>query len=150
MPKDAGYFAAVLVLVLVLGSCSSGGSQNCSLLLDGAGTPAIVFTYVPPIGSSNNLKGQVSHVVPANYDIVVYIRVEGGWWVKPFLDAPLTAINCDGTYTTDIDTGGIDTQADQIVAYLIPTSYSPPLLEGASALPPELAANSVAETSASR
>jgi len=123
---------------------------TCNAIPGGSGTPALVFTSVPPLGSSALLQGQEWHVVPANYYVVVYIHVGGGWWVKPYAASPLTIINCDGTWSTDIVTGGNDAQADQITAFLIPTSYSPPVLLGAGALPAELYTNSVANTSASR
>jgi hypothetical protein len=34
--------------------------------------------------------------VPSEHRVAVYIYVNGGWWTKPFRDAPLTSINCDG------------------------------------------------------
>lgn len=93
----------------------------------GPGTPAIELTYVPPRGSHDDLKGQVWHVMPADYRVVVYIYVVGSWWIKPYYANPTTVINPDGTFITDITTGGSDSNATSIVAYLIPTTYNPPL-----------------------
>jgi exo-beta-1,3-glucanase (GH17 family) len=124
---------------------------TCAAPPGGPGSPTIQLTYVPPVGSTSFLQGQVWHVTPANYYIVVYIHVGSlGWWVKPYLNSPLTSINCDGTWTANITTGGGDALADEIAVYLIPTTYNPPLLTGAQTLPAELAANAAASALANR
>lgn len=120
-----------------------------SQVVGGPGSPSIFFTYTPPYGSFNNLKGGVLHVNPADYRIVVYIKVSGVWWIKPFDYAPTTGINSDGTWVCDITTGGIDDRATQINAYLIPKSYSPPVIVGGS-LPATLDTNCVAMATATR
>lgn len=115
----------------------------------GPGNPAIEFTYVPPYGSFNDLRGQVSHVKPSDYKVAVLIYVLG-YWNKPTFANPLTAIRSDGTWTCDITTGGHDENATRIVAFLVRNGYSPPLLQGDSTLPPELDQNSVARVEAVR
>ena len=123
---------------------------SCGAPPGGDGTPSLVFTYVPPIGSIDYLQGQEWHVPILGYYVVVYIHVGNGWWVKPYADSPLTTIACDGTWATDIVTGGSDASADQIAAFLIPSTYNPPILLGAQTLPADLATNSVASVSVSR
>ena len=81
---------------------------------------------------------------------MVYIRVNGGWWIKPTYAQPLTNINCDGTWSADIVTGGVDQNATDITVYLIPNGYNPPLLGGSSYLPQELDDNSVAKVTVAR
>ena len=81
------------------------------------------FTDVPPIGSFENLQGityRVNHVV---YSVVVYIKVDGTWWVKPYLNQPLTTIRPDGTWTCDITTGGHDQDATEIRAFVVSADY---------------------------
>lgn len=112
--------------------------------------PSITFTYVPPIGSSNNLQGMTYNVSPDDYAIAVYIRVSGGWWTKPSFAYPITIINAGGGFVCDITTGGSDTQATDIAAFVIPKSYSPPALGGSGSLPNELYQNSVANLQVSR
>jgi len=104
--------------------------------------PRIVFTEVPPYGSFEDIHGLVEYADPAAYKVVVYIYV-AAWWTKPYLHAPLTDIQSDGTWTTDITTGGVDEQATIIAAFLVPSGYSPPILEGSSTLPREIFANSI-------
>ncbi len=116
----------------------------------GPGNASIEFTYVPPYGSFENLKGQVWHVKPVDYKAAVYIMVGSGWWTKPYFSTPLTVINPDGTWTCDITTGGSDQYATAIIAYLVPNGYSPPLMSGGSTLPAELEQNSVAKIEATR
>jgi exo-beta-1,3-glucanase (GH17 family) len=123
---------------------------TCQEIPGGPGVPEIEFVYVPPYGSLDDLRGQVWHLQPADYKVAVYIRVGSGWWTKPRWNAPLTSINCDGTWTCDITTGGNDTSANTIAAYLIPNGYNPFSAHGESTLPPELIQNSVAHVEVAR
>ena len=100
----------------------------------GSGTPTIQFTAIPARFTTDNLKGIVLHVKTADYKVAVYIRVQGGWWTKPYYDSPATLINPNGTFETDITTGGVDSEADSIAAYVVPATYSIPLATG-GALP---------------
>jgi len=123
---------------------------TCGATPGGSGSPILQFTSVPAVGSRAQLQGQEWHEPPANY-YVVYIHVGSlGWWVKPYAANPNTLINCDGSWSANIVTGGSDASADTITAFLIPTTYSPPILEGASSVPQELYTNSVANVTASR
>jgi exo-beta-1,3-glucanase (GH17 family) len=130
---------------------TTADNWTCGATPGGSGSPILQFTSVPALGSSALLKGQEWHEPPANYYVVVYIHVgSAGWWVKPYAANPNTLINCDGSWSADIVTGGSDASADTITAFLIPTSYSPPILEGASSLPQALYTNSVANVTAQR
>jgi hypothetical protein len=114
-----------------------------------AQTAAVSFTSVPAMGSGNFLTGVVANVTPASYRVVVYIYVQG-WWIKPTNASPQTVIQSNRTWACNIVTGGADAYATKIVAYLVPQSYSPPLLNGAATLPAELAANSLATVTVER
>ncbi len=149
MKHTLGLSVVSFVLALLLGGCSNP-SAACNLTIGGAGTPSIVFTSVPPIGSSNILKGQISHVAPTNFYVAVFIYVNGGFWTKPYYSTPETSINCDGTFSTDITTGGVDPEATVVAAFLLPSSYEPPLMNGESTLPASLYSNAVALTSVIR
>ena len=120
----------------------------------GPGAPALELAYVPPFGSFDDLEGRVWHVRPADYKVVVYTRApwppSGGWWIKPTTGAPLTPILADGSWRTDITTGGVDQQATELAAFLIRNGYAPPLLTGSAVLPEELHANAVAEIQIAR
>ena len=106
-------------------------------------TGGIEFTYVPPYRSFEDLQGQARCVETADYRVAVYIYVSG-WWIKPYWDSPLTPIESDGSWITDITTGGIDQLATKIAAFLVPNGYDPPLMSGGQTLPEELFENSVA------
>jgi exo-beta-1,3-glucanase (GH17 family) len=100
---------------------------DATTLIDGEGTPTISFTKVPLINTNEKLQGIVSHVIPKDYGVVLYIYVPGaGWWIKPTFASPVTTINVDGTWTCNIVTGGNDASATQIRAILIPAGYAPP------------------------
>lgn len=100
--------------------------------------PEIMYTFVPPLGSSEYLSGKVVGINPEEYAVVVYIRVGGGWWIKPTFADPITLIASDGTWNCQYATGGSDTSATVIRAYLIPTGYNPPAMKGESSLPSSL------------
>jgi hypothetical protein len=120
-------------------------------IVGGPGNPTIEFTYVPPYGSFENLKGQVWHVKPADYKVAVYIKVGSlGWWTKPYWSTPLTVIQSDGSWICDITTGGTDKKATEIVAFLVPNGYSPPSMSGGSTLPSELDENTLAKVITTR
>jgi len=97
--------------------------------------PCIEFTYVPPIGSFENLKGKVCNVIPKDCKVAVYIKVTGRWWNKPSWETPSTTIKEDNTWSCDITTGGIDEEATLIKAFLILRNYEPPLRHGQLSLP---------------
>ncbi len=80
------------------------------------------FTYVPPYGSYNNVQGQTCGIFHKDYQVMLYIKVNGGWWVKPYAGQPTTSINSHGTWSVDYTTGGVDKSATEIRAYLIPTN----------------------------
>jgi len=108
--------------------------QQCS--------PTIHLTHVPDCGSTENLRGKVSCALPSEYKVAVYIFVSG-WYNKPYWASPSTPIKSDGTWITDITTGKNDAYATQIAAFLIPISYSPPLMHGEPILPAELYSNAL-------
>lgn len=119
-------------------------------LIGGFGTPTVSMNVVPSIGSNDNLIGSIMHVIPADYKVAVYIKVASGWWTKPYAATPLTLILPDGSWVCDITTGGSDTLATEIAAFLIPNSYTPPMVLNATVLPAELGNNAVAQTTVTR
>jgi hypothetical protein len=91
-----------------------------TMLIDGPGTPALEFVDVPAVGSTENLVVRTTHVRPATHIVVAYIKVGGGWWIKPYANDYRGLIYPDGlSEEIDITTGGNDTQASQIRVYLI-------------------------------
>lgn len=96
----------------------------------GAGTPALDFTYVPPMGSGEWLEGKACHIDPVQVSLVFYINVAGNWWVKPYSNSPITVIQSDGSWSSEYVTGGMDQTASQFAAFVIPKSYSPPVILG--------------------
>ncbi len=116
-----------------------------------AASPSIKFTHVPKKGTwSENLRGKVVGVNTAKYKVAVYICVDGGWWNKPTWAEPTCYISKAGYWSCDIVTGGTDEDAEEVAAFLIPKSYSPPACGGDSELPSELYAKCVAKVSITR
>ena len=97
------------------------------------GPPGIEFTYVPPIGSFEDLRGRITGGYnPENLAVAVYIKVGEGWWTKPYWDSPLTYPNSDGTWVCDITTGGHDETATEILAFLVWRTTEVPLAAGST------------------
>lgn len=110
----------------------------------GAATePSVAFTFVPSYGSAADVTGAVSNVVFADCRVAVYIFA-GGWWTKPTFANPLTVIQTNGSWSCDITTGGADSNATQIAAFLVSSNYSPPQAAGLSELPATLYSNALA------
>lgn len=121
------------------------GDWTTQTIPGGPGTPEISFTLIPVVGSHEDLRGQVLHVTPAEYRVLLYIRVRGRWWTKPTFAEPLTAISSSGRWVTDITTGGVDPEATELAAFLVPATATAPLASGSSVIPP--AADSLAVAS---
>jgi cysteine-rich repeat protein len=91
-------------------------------------------------GYVNGYVGGYDHT---QYAIAVYIKVRGNWWTKPYWNNPVTKFNSDGSWQCDVVTGGVDSEATEVRAYLIPLSYSPPLMSGSQSLPQALEDNAL-------
>ena len=103
--------------------------------------PGIAITNTPILGQAGNAVGSVSNIAPLNYSkyaVAVFIKVAGGWWNKPTWAAPLATIQSNGTWTTNITTGGSDVNATEIRAYLVSATLSVPLVGGQTSLPSTL------------
>jgi hypothetical protein len=112
--------------------------------------PTIEFTSVPALGSYLNLNGIARNVDPANVRVAVYIRVDDGWWNKPYWDSPATELASEGSFSVCIATGGHDEQATEIAAFLIPAELYPPAMRGQAELPPDLFEKALAHASVTR
>jgi hypothetical protein len=136
----------------ILAGASGCGGPSCETVAGGPGKPSLSFTYVPPRGSVDSLRGVAEHIRPADFFVAVYIDVpgSGGWWIKPYFDMPRTKPHCDGSFITDITTGASDSEATEIAAFLLPNSANPPAIGGSPVLPQTLYQSAVAVVSVSR
>jgi hypothetical protein len=76
--------------------------------------------------------------------------VHGGWWNKPYWEAPVSAVSPTGSFSVDITTGGRDEEASDIAVFLIPKDYHPPGVRGDFALPEDVITNALARTDVAR
>ena len=91
--------------------------------------PAMVFTSVPAIGSSDHVKGTVtfqnSPCDAQNYRVALYVSFDGvGGICKPYESTPLTMIDEKGRWESAYDTGGVDDQAPWIFALLVTKDFT--------------------------
>ncbi|MFH0735331.1 MAG: T9SS type A sorting domain-containing protein [bacterium] len=101
--------------------------------------PEIIFTFIPPYGNNSKLQGKVIDVDPQQYEIVLYIFIEGnGWWTKPTFANPLIAINSDSSWNSAIFTSTNDIYATEIIVFLMKKGKTPFLAAGVECLPDSL------------
>lgn len=97
--------------------------------------PGILITNLPAYGSTENLAGLILGADPgASRVAVMTYSGAAGWNTKPYCSTPLTVIQSDRSWVTDITTGGSDTNATRIAALLVTTNFSYPCVQGASFL----------------
>ncbi|MFZ5895025.1 MAG: glycosyl hydrolase family 17 protein [Myxococcota bacterium] len=113
-------------------------TRQPQLLTCGAGIPALSFDFVPPVGSTADLVGTACHIEPGKVRVAVYIRVSGKWWSKPYASSPSVSVNVEGGWTADVTTGGSDTSATEIAAFMLPADAAVPTALGEASLPPSL------------
>ncbi|NUM25230.1 MAG: DUF5011 domain-containing protein [Candidatus Buchananbacteria bacterium] len=90
------------------------------------GGPGVIdFTEVPYYKDPDGvLRGTVSGVNFADYQVAVYILVEGVWWQKP--DCTLVDIMSNGSWSADVTVVPSDANATQFAAFLVPRGTSVP------------------------
>jgi len=87
---------------------------------------------------SEFVNGQVGGVDINRSGVIVYVLVSGGWYNRPDRNAdpwPITAINADGTWSTNITPEANEPPATEIAAYLVPINYYAPRPNGDPSLP---------------
>jgi len=127
--------------VVLLTGCSKG--QNAA--------PGMIITSLPAFGTSDNMAGMVSGVNPAACRVAVFIEVPPyGWYSKPTCAQALTGIQPDGSWSTDITTGGADSNATRIAALLVSTNYDQPCVLGEPFLPTNVFAGAMASAVVTR
>ncbi len=107
------------------------------LVVAAVGDKPIKILGVPPKGQNGSAVGMVFGVSRDDYSVATLIRVYGNWWTKPTFGSPLTPIWVNDLWEANITTGGVDSQADEIRAYLIPKTASVPLVGGDWNIPKE-------------
>lgn len=122
-----------------------------SCVCRGSATPGILITNLPAHGSFNNLSGIAFNVEPLSCRVVVFIYVPGyGWVSKPTCAQALIPIAPDGSWTTDITTGGSDQLATRVAAMLVNTNYNEPCVSGVAVLPLAVYAKALASAVVTR
>lgn len=118
--------------------CAAVLAAGCPMPVDGLGEPVITITASPAWGSSGQLSGRVSHVVPRAYRIAVFTYREdaNGWWTRPDFVNPLIEIGDDGAWSFSL--GSADGEATKIAVFLVPRKTALPMAAGAASLPPAL------------
>ncbi len=92
------------------------------------GAPAIHIDEWPGDANGFRVRGSVSGVEdPSAYRLMVWIRVQGSWWVKPTWTSALQFIGWDGSFDIAAITPGAanDALQDACSVLLLPAEYDP-------------------------
>ncbi|KAA3611807.1 MAG: hypothetical protein DWQ01_06900 [Planctomycetota bacterium] len=117
----------------------------------GSGTPTLIYTSVPPIGSYGLLQGEIRHADPLRHQIVTYIHVpNAGWWIKPTLDQTIHFADRLGNWAHEYASHPNDLNADLIHSFLFEAGYQPTLYLGSASLDPQMSLDAVAEIQVTR
>lgn len=86
-------------------------------------SPSITITKIPPRGGGPDVMdaiiGQVRGADQSRHRVVIFSRTDR-WYVQPYVSAPFTTINPDGSWRASIHLG------DEYAAILVDPSYRPP------------------------
>ena len=110
----------------------------------------IDYTFVPPYGTTGNLRGRVLTDTPEQYAVTTVIRVNGRWWTKPYWRAPTVRLAPDGTFAVDITTSEYDRFATEIASFLLDVGVTPPVMGGQPEIHPSMFDRALEEVRASR
>ena len=137
-----------LLLIGTSSDCNQRLVKNQSVVSPnsaaGQNNPIIEFTYTPVYESFEDLRGAVLNVDPAKNKVLVFIKVDTLWRIKPDAEHQFITIRQDSSWRCDITTETYDHRATQIDAFLVPDSFSlPPFTENDS-LPPYIYSRSLA------
>jgi hypothetical protein len=128
-------------MVLILVGCTGKSQTEATILI----------TNLPAYGTTDNLAGIVLGADPAACRVAVFIEVPPyGWYSKPICAQALTVIQPDGSWSADITTGGMDTNATRIAALLVSTNYNQPCVLGELFLPTNVLAEAIASAVVTR
>jgi hypothetical protein len=97
-------------------------------------TPSIIITNLPAFGAHGNMGGVVLNADSDANRVLAFIFVAGAWYSKPACTSQLTVIQPDGSWSANISPSANDVNATEIAAFLVPSSYSLPCVNGASGL----------------
>ncbi len=100
-------------------------SSRQEQLIEQGSKQRIEYGFVPEIGSFSYISGKVYNADPGKFMVSAWIQVNGTWWMKPYWASPLTPIKDDGSFEFDYTTGGIDSQAERINAYVVSNDFVP-------------------------
>jgi hypothetical protein len=96
--------------------------------------PGISFSFVPPVGSSAAVTGNVAFVsapcAADDFRVALFILVPGfsptSYICKPTEAQPLTSIAKDGSWSAQYVSGGLDAEATQFRAFLVTPGFTWP------------------------
>jgi hypothetical protein len=140
------------LIVVILSMPTGHWEADCTLQAPQQGPipgvrPTIEIVTLSHQPNQDLLSGRVSHVDVSTHYVAVYVFKPGaGWSIQPSVAQPRILIRRDSSWRCRVRSSGSALKPTAIRAYMLPDSFSPPLLEGAQILPASLDSAAVACT----
>jgi len=99
--------------------------------------PVITITNANPRLLNENITGYVNGIIPTNFKIAVYGKINTGWHNLPSRENPLIPIAEDNSWACNLTMNQISSVSEYAI-YLLPNGYIPPILVGAKIIPVKL------------
>ena len=116
-----------------------------SFIFSCAAGPEILITNVPQYRSTNYLAGLVHGVNPGACRVALFTYSRAaGWTTKSSSSDWLIPIQSNGSWKTDISTGGSDANATRIATLLVNADFKYPVVPGAATLSTNLFSQALA------
>lgn len=125
------FFAPYGFLVLVISMVS------CTKIDDAIPKPIISITAQSSPTYGENISGQVFGIQASLYKIAAYAKMQDTWYNIPNAQNPLTIIAEDSNWVCELN-NEMRGSISEIAVFLLPNSYSPPILQGEPIIPIKL------------
>lgn len=126
----------IIIFLLLITSCAE--HENI------VPKPAISLSNEFASNWSGCLKGQAIGADPDLFHLAIYARINDFWYNLPRDNTPIVQISKDNQWICQLETLEIE-MVSEMTIFLLPSTFNPPVLEGAKSIPAKLNLFSVAK-----
>lgn len=126
------------IFIFILLSTSCAEDENIIPM------PSISVSYDFISNWSGHIKGQTFGVDPDLFHLAIYAEISGLWFNLPDLATPIIPISTEQEWICQLETLDID-RVSEVIIFLLPNSFNPPVLAGTRNIPSKLNIFSVAK-----
>jgi hypothetical protein len=119
------------IFIFILLSTSCAEDENIIPM------PSISVSYDFISNWSGHIKGQTFGVDPDLFHLAIYAEISGLWFNLPDAATPIIPISTEQEWFCQLETLDID-RVSEVVIFLLPNSFNPPVLIAAKNIPTKL------------